>query len=127
MTTNPEVDVVGVYPVDEAPEPCHLIEMIVVSDAFDIGDITQAVEDQPRSNWQVPWDEQLLDGAGERVIGEPGDMPASGTIPSDKARIAFFFHYLDTSAPLIMPWGEIELPDPSPRPDRLRMIKYEEP
>lgn len=102
------VEVVGVYDVPDAPEPCYLIEMVVPSGA-NVGDITQVDPDQPESNWQVPWDERVLstDGKNERV--------------------AFFFHYLNPHIPLTTPWGEMDIPQPTPRPERLASVEYEQP
>jgi hypothetical protein len=52
-------EVVGVYDVPEAPEPCHPVEMIVPADD-NVGDITQADPELPESDWQVPWDERVM-------------------------------------------------------------------
>jgi hypothetical protein len=102
------VEVVGVYDVPEAPEPCHLIEIVVPIGA-DMRDITQADPDLPQSHWQVPWDERVLERS------------------DDMERVAFFFHYLDTRSPLTTPWGEIELPEPTPRPERFSDLEYDPP
>jgi hypothetical protein len=100
--------VVGVYEVPAAHKPCYLIEMVIPSDA-DVGAITQRDPALPESDWQVPWDERVIE---ERE----GDV-----------RVAFFFHYLNPSEPLKTPWGDIELPQASPRPDRLAGVEYEPP
>jgi hypothetical protein len=43
--------VIGCYPVDEAPEPCHLLELLATdSPGFDIGAITQEDPTGPREN-----------------------------------------------------------------------------
>ena len=68
-----ELRLIGVYLLD-APEPCHLIEIEFANDAsdFDWGEVTQEISGQPRDNWQVPWDEQRVDGnvvVGSRAIG----------------------------------------------------------
>ena len=102
-------EVIGVYAVPEADEPCYLVEMVVPVGDFDMGDITQADANAPESDWQVPWDEQVLEEADERT------------------RVAFFFHYLDVNVPLKTPWGDLVLPAPSQRPDRLASIRYEQP
>jgi hypothetical protein len=97
----------GVHPV-RAPEPCHLIEADVPDGhAFDWGKVTQENPTQPRSNWQVAYDEQPLDAAGRRW--------------------AFFFHYLDPTRPLLTPAGPVTLPPPTPRPAHLNGIEYLEP
>ena len=97
----------GVHPV-ETPEPCHLIEAELVNgEKFDWGKVTQEDSTQPRSNWQVAYDEQPLD--------------------EDKRRWVFFFHYLDFSKPLMTSAGPIQLPAPTPGPAHLKKIEYMEP
>jgi hypothetical protein len=95
----------GLHPI-EAPGPCYLFE-VGLSDpnSFDWGSVTQEISGQPSSNWQVAWDERQL----------------------DETRWAFFFHYLDLTKPLLTSRGTIQLPDPTPLPTRLEMIKYEPP
>lgn len=121
----PQVEVIGVYPV-KAPEPCHLIEL-VVADAksdFDVGKITQAVDGRPRDNWQVPWDEHFLNEKGEALFNSsaPSEVPASSTF-----RLVFFLHYLNINKPLITPYGPVPLPKPSNKPSRLSFVVYEPP
>jgi hypothetical protein len=97
----------GVHPV-EAPEPCHLIEAeLTQGDSFDWGNVTQEVPGQPRTNWQVPWDERPLDKAETRWV--------------------FFFHYLDLERPLLTPESPVELPAETPLPQHLTGIEYESP
>lgn len=102
--------IVGIHPI-AADEPVHLVELEIVgsADEFDFGDVTQEVPDQPRSNWQVPYDER-------KIASEPGCV-----------RSAFFFHYLDTSKPLLSPAGPLELPPETPVPEHLQDAKYEQP
>jgi hypothetical protein len=100
--------IVGVHRV-QAPEPCHLIE--VEFDAptpdYDWGKVTQETPGQPRSNWQVPWDERPIDHEGRRW--------------------AFFLHYLDSSHPLLTPDGSVSMPQPTELPRHLQDIEYAEP
>jgi hypothetical protein len=113
------IDVIGVYPV-AAPEPCHLIEVLIAEgnpgDAVE--SITQEIPGQPRDNWQVPYDEHFL--TADPTNPEP---PASET----ETRIAFFFHYLDLRRPLLTAAGPVQLPAPAPRPARLDFMHYEPP
>ena len=122
------VEVVGVYPVG-APEPCHLVEVIVRRSerSFDIGAFTQPAPGQPPSGWQVGYAEKLLDGAGETVLGDPWVGEVEDDAWTGDVRLAFFFHYLDPSAPLRTPFGDVALPAPTERPDRLNALHYEEP
>ena len=102
------VEILGVHPIDST-EPCHLIEMQVWAggEIFDWNEVTQESAGQPRSNWQVAYDETPLDDA--------------------KTRWAFFFHYLDPSKPLFTPAGQRQLPAPTPLPAHLKHIQYVEP
>ena len=98
--------VIGIHPI-VWDEPVHLVELEVegaMSD-FRFDEITQVVSGQPRSNWQAAYD--------ERAIGEN--------------RFAFFFHYLDTTKPLLSPAGPLDLPSESPVPKHLQGIVYEQP
>ena len=119
------VEVVGIYPVLEAPEPCHLVEVIVRdSPGFDIGAFQQEQPGQPPDNWQAPWDERILNAEGDKVTAEYQIDPEAlrGTV-----RLAFFLHHLEPSRPLLTPFGSTPLPEQSERPERLAMIEYEEP
>jgi hypothetical protein len=126
-TAKGEVEqIYGVYEVPEAEEPCYLVELEVISGGWRIADITQEEPGQPRENWQSPWDLYVLTDAGEVYLHE-SKLPIPGEVPDDKTRCAFFFHYLDPSRPLETPWGQLALPEPSPRPSRLDGIEYEQP
>ena len=104
------VQVVGVHPVP-SDEPVRLIEIELAGDigGFDFGDVTQELPDQPRSNWQVAYDEREVSSDGAR------------------ARFAFFFHYLDIHKPLLTPFGAVRLPAESPVPSYLQEMQYEQP
>jgi hypothetical protein len=105
----PEVEVVGVHPI-EAGEPCHLMEVVIRgASGVDLARFTQADESLIRDDWQVPYDERVL------AHGE------------DEVRPAFFFHYLDLSRPLVTPFGPVALPSESPVPAHLSGIEYERP
>ncbi len=108
MPTNAKI--IGVHSVG-SDEPVHLIDLLVEGDTdrFDIGEVTQEVAGQPKSNWQAPYD--------ERVIEES----------DGKIRYAFFFHYLDFKKPLITPAGSLSLPRPTSQPALLKEIEYEAP
>jgi hypothetical protein len=102
--------VIGVHAV-EADEPVHLIELLVEgdTDGFDIGEVTQETPGQPKSNWQVPYAERVLEESEGRT------------------RFAFFFHYLDFERPLLTPAGPLSVPPASNVPAHLKDIEYESP
>ena len=93
--------IIGVHPIP-AREPCHLmeIELEATDVEFFFGSVTQEQPDQPRDNWQVAYDEQP----------SPGDATGS--------RWVFFFHCLVFELPLLTSFGPVELPEPTPLPDR---------
>ncbi|HEU5065802.1 MAG TPA: hypothetical protein VFT86_07925 [Gaiellaceae bacterium] len=52
------VEIIGVYPVRDAPEPCYLVEVDVRdSPGFNAGELTQEAPGKPRESWQAPYDE----------------------------------------------------------------------
>lgn len=126
MEATGTVDILGVHPVPEV-DGCYLIEAIVrgLDDVATVGAITQP-SIGPEGDWQVAYDDKLLDGEGRSIafdlfLGErPDEWPAP-------ARIAFYLHELDLDAVLRTPWGEAALPSPTPLPDRLGFLRYEEP
>ena len=105
-----QTKIIGVHPI-EADEPVHLVELLVEgdADAFDVGEVTQEVAGQPKSNWQAPYDERVLEESDGKI------------------RYAFFFHYLDLKQPLITPAGSVPIPKASKQPAHLKDIEYESP
>ena len=118
----------GVYPVPEAPEPCHLVEVSVGdSPGFDPSLFRQDDPGQPESNWQVAYDERALNAAGDAAVTESFELDARSELLRGDVRLVFFVHYLDTSRPLLTPFGPIALPAPRPAAPRLASIEYQEP
>ena len=120
MTTR--VEVVGVYPVEEAEEPVVLIELWIkdFQGKVNFGAIGQQVPGLEPADEQVAYDEYLLsdDGtSGRRIQFNPYQM-------AGHARFAFFLHYLDASRPIKTPFGPVTLPPPAERPARLAFIHY---
>jgi hypothetical protein len=122
MSLLTELQIVGVHPVDEAPDPCFLIELSVGEGLppLDLTAITQPADEGPSSGWQAPIDPHLLDASG--TSGQPLDAPARA-LPTP-ARVAFFFHFLALDRPLLTPLGPLQLPAPTPRPARLAFLRY---
>jgi hypothetical protein len=118
-----QVEVLGVYPVDETEEPCHLIELRIRDHhgPFDAGWFYQP----PRlknQNEQTVWLEHLLNADGTSGAETSGEFEIDG-----EARIAFFMHYLEKNWRLAYPNGIVQLPKPVPMPERLKFIEYSEP
>jgi hypothetical protein len=120
------LDVLGVHPVSDL-ESCYLIEMMIdgTDVAPDFGSFTQPVCDRPSPDWQVAYDERLLDDGGERVVADLLIHPP--TAWPKLARVAFFFHFLDTTRALATPFGDVTLPPATPAPARLSFLTYEAP
>ena len=125
---NTTIEIAGIYPV-EANVPVHLIEILIKNSkaSFDLVEITQEIPDKPKQNWQVPWDEKILDQADENVIADYFSIRERPELWIGNVRMAFFFHYLDISKPLITPFGLANLPIESKKPNRLITIEYESP
>lgn len=104
-----KIKIIGVYPV-RADEPCHLIELRVraVKCELRMADFTQKVEGKPRANWQVPYDERVLNDDGTAPVGD--QFPQLIEADENDLRLAFFFHCLDFSMPLLSPAGPLQLP-----------------
>lgn len=120
------VEVIGVYPVN-APEPCHLIELWVRGSEMPIemGAFTQEEPGEPCGNWQVPYDEKIMDAAGSGVVADPWEIgDEESEVWKGDVRLAFFFHYLRIDAPLRTPFGSVPLPVPTQMPARLQFMKY---
>jgi hypothetical protein len=117
---------VGVYPVPEAEEPCHLIDVVVrdASGPIALSDFTQEIPGQPRENWQVPYDDRILDDTG-RLLADTFEAERKPDLWTGDVRLIFFFHYLDVDKPLLTPFGPATVPQPTERPEPLRIIQYE--
>ena len=121
-------EVLGVYTV-EADEPVYLLEIMVHGSIgkFNITEFTQEIPSEPQSNWQVPYDEKILNHDGDEIVanaflskGEPEDWIGD-------VRLAFFFHYLDFRNVLASPFGDLSLPAVSAKPNRLDFLVYDPP
>lgn len=105
------IEVRGVHPI-EASEPVYLVD-VAISGEFDDVDwdsITQPDPGHPPEDWQVPCDER--------------ELPL---LPDGRARAVFFFHYLDLTKPLVVSTRPIALPRPTPVPEDLATVRYEQP
>jgi hypothetical protein len=123
-----KVEVIGVYPI-EASDPVHLVELIIRdSDGkFSFYDITQEVPGQPKDNWQVPYDEKILNADGTSIKSDPFFNQDTEDDWLGDVRIIFFFHYLNPESLMKTPFGDVVLPPESDKPDRLDFVKYEAP
>ena len=122
------VEVIGDYLVPGAPEPVHLVEVVVRdSPGFDPGAFVQPDPARPEENWQTAYDERALNESGDAPITESFELSRRPDLLEGDVRLVFFMHYLDPARPLMTPFGAIDLPDPRDRPQRLSKIEYEEP
>jgi hypothetical protein len=68
----------------------------------------------------VAYNEWYLDGEGAPL----SEFEYEGE-PTATTRLAFFLHFVDFSRPLQTPFGDVRLPPPQARPDRLAGIEYQ--
>ena len=123
-----KLEILGIHPVEEALDPCHLIELRIQRDAddadaadavkLDLAGVTQERAGLPGSDWQTPFEEHLLDDGGN------SGRPVSARTVTPPARLAFFFHFLRSDRPLLTPVGPLRLPPATPRPARLAFMRY---
>ena len=115
------IEVIGVYPLELAEQPCHLVELRVADHhgSFDVGTLLQPRADGNSALEQAPYLEHVLDESGTSGVQPFGDINVSG-----HARIAFFMHYLEENWRLRFKEGVVELPQPIPLPERLQFIEY---
>lgn len=107
---NDRVRIVGVHPVPgQAKVNLVVLEILDPPYQFDFCDLTQSLPDQPRDNWQIPFEETCLESTPQ------------------KERYAFFFHHLDLARPIESPFGDLPLPSVTPMPEELTLIRYEAP
>ena len=118
------LEIIGVYAVTEAEEPCHLLEWRVEEHdgPFDVSWLRQPVPAEPEDNWQAPYDEYVLSADGKD--GEPVFGPFQ---VAEAARFCFFQHYLEAGRPFESPAGPVTPPPATDRPERLKFIAYETP
>ena len=94
----PQAKVMGVYPV-EASEPVYLVEIEIhdCTGKINLSDISQEMPGQLRSNWQVPYEDKILNHDGKSI---KADSFLGMDKPDDWigfVRLTFFFHYLDAA------------------------------
>jgi hypothetical protein len=83
------------------------------------------MENEPRLNWQVPFGEKYLDQDGMTIIGDDMELP---DLLTDTTRLTFFFYFLDTTKPLMTPFGQIDLMQKREPPKRIKdLIAFEGP
>ena len=123
-----QLQVLGVYPVPAATT-VHLIELLLreCQAPFDFFQITQPLLGIPRDHWQAAYDERILNLQGTSIIADPWIDKLAPEFWSGDVRVAFFFHELNPSLPLKTSWGFVTLPEPTPLPDRLKIMPYESP
>ena len=122
MNSEGMISLIGIYTYD-AESKIYVVEMEINEKprSVDFSRFFQKDDSLPESEWQVPYDEQYLTSDGKTILGdfftEDKDM-----IPGDTTRVAFFMFLTDLSLPLSTPYGEIDLSDVKPMPERLSNI-----
>ena len=119
----PTIEILGVYPVEGSELPCHLIECVVRADDLcaasskifhDCSHIRPGLT-------QAAYDTVILTPSGGQAEPPVCWRNVGGR---SEIRVAFFMHYVNFDKPLVTCAGDLALPPPQPRPDRLSFIKY---
>lgn len=71
--------------------------------------------------------ERILSADGTKILADHSEIKRKPDLFRGDVRCVFFFHYLDTDRPLLTPFGKVDLPKTTARPERLSTIIYEEP
>ena len=86
------VEVVGVYPVKEALEPCHLVEITVTdSPGFELSEFRQEDPGQPQENWQVAYEECVLNEFGDAVVADSWTLRSRPELLMEACGLRSFF------------------------------------
>ena len=122
----PTLEIIGVHKVP-AEEPVHLIEILIrnLDGPFSLIDVTQEWPGEDQSNWQVAFDERVLNSDGTAVLFDPGRLEQNR--PErwiGDVRFVFFFHFLNFELPLKTPFGDVVVPSATNRPPRLDFMVY---
>ena len=123
-----KLEIIGLYPVLTNTN-VHLIEINIrdSQSAIDWTKFTQSNLFQPVSNWQVPWDEKILNQDGTEVIADSYEISRNPELCKGDVRIVFFLHSINFLTLLITPYGNMKLPKVTELPERLKFIEYIEP
>lgn len=123
MNNKDNITLIGIYSYD-LEKDIYLIE-IGINERPKFVDLClfyQKDYDLPKDDWQTPYDERFLTDDGTIIIG---DFLNKNYIPGDKTRVVFFMLLENLSIPLSTPYGEINLINVQPMPERLlRIISY---
>ena len=117
------IQLIGVYKTNETSN-IYLLEFIINSSPIDV-DVSSFVQKDDtisKESWQTAYDEHFLNDDGTKVIGT---FLNQESLTGDKTRMVFFMYFIDLNKPLISQYGEIQLTNLSPVPDRLlKIIKF---
>ena len=121
-----QLNIIGIYPVLEAEEPCHLVELqsTALVKPLDFDEFTQEDDSRSKLYWQVCYDENFLDTTGHRIIEYSEEVRNGETFWKEPRRFFFFFHYLDFQKKILSSEGSLDLPNSTSMPDRLQFIEY---
>ncbi len=120
MNNKDIIALIGIYSYDLEAN-LYLLEMEINErpKRIDLCLFYQRIEGLPTGNWQTPYDEHFLTDDGTVVIG---DFFSKNSIPGDKTHVVFFMFLEDLTIPLSTPYGEIDLSNVQPMPERLNHI-----
>jgi hypothetical protein len=126
MAEASSVAILGCYSIGR--DPWHLIELRLrnVCEPIDFGAFILPLPGAQECDWQVPWDERLLDDSGEKQLADDVSLRRGPEILYGNPRLCFFM-YLCSNEDLRTPFGSVRLPESTERPSRLNFVQFEEP
>ena len=126
---NPNITIHGVHKV-RCKQPCYLIELSVKNNGqeFKLSDIYfEAIIPPYGKRDQAPFEEHYISDDGEEILGDYRYEWDNPEVLKGNFRLAFLMHYLEFDKPLKTQFGDVNLPEPTPTPKRLKSIKYQSP
>ena len=102
----PEDRVDAALEIRELLSDAVVVEVLVsnADERFDLADFAQADPNQPKSEWQVAWNETYLSADGNSVLG---GYPCPEAPEINEFRVVFVIHYWKSVFPLLSSYGEL--------------------
>lgn len=124
----PTITLHGVYKI-RAPEPCFIVEVTIHDSKAELAfsEVVYNVEIDGSDTEQAPFEEHFLSADGDEVLGDYTYAWDNPNVWVGEVRIAFLMHFLTPGGIIETPHGPLIVPEPTPRPDRLKTIKYVSP
>jgi len=119
----------GAYKV-RAPEPCFIVELTIKASEEELS-FSEVLFDANIAGvgvrTQAPFNEHFVSMDGNEVLGDYTYGWDHPEIWKGDVRIVFLMHFLKPGGSIKTPYGNVEIPKFTSRPERLKKIKYVSP